>query len=66
MEPGRDAVREKPSSQAVQTLMQMYPRLDYLMAETILSFTEKELAQFLEKKSPLEDIDDNQIGEIKS
>ena len=66
MEPGRDAVREKPTPQAVQNLMQMYPRLDYLMAETILSFTEKELAQFLEKKSPLEDIDDNQIGEIKS
>jgi hypothetical protein len=58
--------KEKPSHYAVQTLMHMYPSLDYLMAETILSFTEKELGEFFEKKSPVESIDDNEIGEIKS
>ena len=58
--------KEKPSPQAVQALMQMYPQLDFLMAETILSFTEDELAQFLEKKSPVDSIDDNKTGEIES
>jgi hypothetical protein len=58
--------KEKPSLQAVQTLVQLYPGLDYLMAETILSFSEKELGEFLEKKSPVNSIDDNEIGEIKS
>lgn len=57
--------KEKPSPHAVHTLMQMYPQLDFLMAETILSFSEKELGEFLEKKSPVEGIDDNEIGEIQ-
>jgi hypothetical protein len=58
--------REKPSPHAVQTLMQMYPQLDFLMAETILSFSEKELGEFLEKKSVDNSINDNEIGEIQS
>jgi hypothetical protein len=58
--------KDKPSAHAVYTLMQMYPKLDFLMAETILSFSEKELGEFLEKKSPVESINDNEIGEIKS
>jgi len=57
---------EKPSPQAVQTLMQMYPQLDFLMAETILSFSEKELGEFLEKKSSVDSIDDNKAGKIES
>ena len=56
---------KKPTPQEVQTLLQMYPKLDFLIAETILSFTEEELGKFLEeKKSPVEGIDDdNKIGE---
>jgi hypothetical protein len=49
--------REKPNPPQVQTLMQMYPQLDYLMAETILSFSEDELGKFLEKKSPVDSIE---------
>ena len=56
---------EKPSPQTVQALMKMYPMLDYLMAETILSFSEKELGEFLEKKSGLESIDDDQTSKIE-
>ena len=49
--------KEKPSSQLVQSLLQMYPKLDYLMAETILSFSEAELGEMLqEEKSPTTNI----------
>ena len=58
--------KEKPNPQVVYTLMQMYPQLDFLMAETILSFSEKELGEFLEKKSVDNSINDNEIGEIQS
>jgi hypothetical protein len=58
--------REKPPIQAVQTLMQMYPRLDSLMAETVLSFSEQELGEFLEKKYDVDCIDDNKVSEIES
>ena len=44
------ATKQKPTREAVQNLMQMYPKLDYLLAETILSFTEEQLEVFLEKK----------------
>ena len=58
---------KKPTPQEVQTLLQMYPKLDFLIAETILSFTEEELGNFLEeKKSPVESIDDNKAGESES
>ena len=57
--------KEKPSSQLVQSLLQMYPKLDYLMAETILSFSEAELGEMLEEKSPTNTIDDDKIGEIE-
>ena len=57
--------KEKPSSQLVQSLLQMYPKLDYLMAETILSFSEAELGEMLEEKSPTTNIDDDKIGEIE-
>ena len=60
------ATKQKPSREAVQNLMQMYPRLDFLLAETILSFTEEQLEIFLEKKSTPHDIeDDDQIGKIE-
>ena len=45
--------------------MQMYPKLDYLMAETILSFSEEELGEILEKNSGVS-IDDNKIGKVES
>lgn len=57
--------KEKPSSQLVQSLLQIYPKLDYLMAETILSFSEAELGEMLEEKSPVKNIDDDKIGEIE-
>lgn len=37
----------KPDPYAVQRLMREYPRLDYLMAFTLLSFTEEELERFM-------------------
>ena len=56
---------KKPTPQEVQTLLSLYPKLDYLIAETILSFTEEELGNFLEeKKSGTTSIDDdNKAGE---
>ena len=50
--------KQKPSAEAVQNLMRLYPRLDYLLAETILSFTEEELGKFLEKKKDVDNIND--------
>ena len=61
----RATKKVKPSTEQVQALMQMYPKLDYLLAETILSFTEEELGGFLEeKKSPVDSIDD-EAGKIE-
>ena len=57
--------KEKPSPQSVQSLLQIYPKLDYLMAETILSFSEAELGEMLqEEKSPTISIDVDKIGKI--
>ena len=56
--------KEKPSPQLVQSLLQMYHKLDYLMAETILSFSDAELGEMLEEKSPTIIIDDDQVGKI--
>lgn len=57
--------KTKPRPEAVQNLMRLYPKLDYLLAETILSFSEEELGEFLsEKKKSSESIDD--VGEIES
>ena len=54
-----DAPQKKPPPrELVQALMQMYPRLDYLLAETCLSFSEEELERFLEKKSSVDVIED--------
>ena len=45
--------KEKPSPQLVRTLMAEFPKLDHLMAETILSLSEDELGEMLrEEKSP--------------
>ena len=45
--------KEKPSPELVRTLMGMYPKLDHLMAETILSLSEDELGVIMEEeKSP--------------
>ena len=61
--------KEKPSPQLVQSLLQIYPKLDYLMAETILSFSDAELGEMLEmlqeEKSPTISIDVDKIGKIE-
>lgn len=43
--------REKPSPQLVLCLMNMYPKLDYLMAETILSLSEEQLGETLDEQA---------------
>ena len=58
--------KEKPSPELVRTLMGMYPKLDFLMAETLLSFTEAELGVIMEEeKSPDKNIDDDEISEVE-
>ena len=42
--------RTKPTAQEVKLLQDMYPRLDYLMAETLLWFTDEELQAFASKE----------------
>ncbi len=43
-----DGEKTKPSEEAIKTLLRLYPMLDRLMAETILSFSEEELGKLLE------------------
>ena len=58
--------KEKPSPELVRTLMGMYPKLDHLMAETILSLSEDELGEMLrEEKSPDKNIDDDEVSEVE-
>ena len=40
----------KPTPQQVKRLQEEFPRLDYLMAETLLSFSNEELMAFMEAK----------------
>ena len=40
--------KQKPSTEEVLRLQNLFPRLDYLMCETLLSYTEEELQQFLD------------------
>ena len=42
--------REKPSPQLVLCLMNMYPKLDYLMAETLLAMPEGQLGEMLDEQ----------------
>ena len=42
--------RKKPSPQEVQKLQDAFPRLDALMCETLLMFTEEELAKYIEEE----------------
>ena len=42
--------RTKPTAQEVKRLQDMYPKLDYLMAETLLWFTDEELQAFASKE----------------
>ena len=44
-----DAKPRKPTAREVQRLQEEFPRLDYLMAETILCFTEEELQEFVQQ-----------------
>ena len=55
---------KKTNPQLVKTLMHIYPKLDYLMAETLPSFSENELGKMLEEKSFPKSVDDDQISEI--
>ena len=56
----------RPDPYAVQRLMREYPNLDYLMAETLLSFTEAELERFMreadERKSKSNSISEEGHG----
>ena len=45
-----DATKAKPTPQEVEALMRLFPRCDYLMCETLLMLTEKELASYIEEK----------------
>jgi len=47
--------REKPSPQLVSYLMTLYPKLDHLMAETILSLSEEQLGEMLDEKEKEEE-----------
>ena len=47
--------REKPSPQLVSYLMNLYPKLDYLMVETILSLSEEQLGEMLDEKEKEEE-----------
>jgi hypothetical protein len=40
--------KQKPCTEEVMRLQNLFPRLDYLMCETLLSYTEEELQQFLD------------------
>ena len=42
--------KTKPTPQQVKRLQEEFPRLDYLMAETLLSFSNEELMAFMEAK----------------
>ena len=43
--------KARPSEEEVQRLMQMSPQLDRHLAELLLSFTEEQLARFLEEET---------------
>ena len=40
--------KQKPCTEEVLQLQKLFPRLDYLMCETLLAYTEEELQQFLD------------------
>ena len=42
--------RHKPSPQEVKRLQELYPKLDYLMCETLLWFSDEELQVFASKE----------------
>lgn len=46
--------KRKPTPREVQKLQESFPRLDYLMAETILSFTEDELQELMQEHATTE------------
>ena len=45
--------REDPLEEKIQQLMSCYKNLDWLMARTLLSYTEEELGQLIEKSKNL-------------
>lgn len=47
-----DAPSKKvPTAKEVEEFMRMYPRLDHLMAETLLMQSEEDLQKYLEEKN---------------
>ena len=55
MEDTETPKRVKPSNLLVSYLMNLYPKLDYLMAETILSLSEEQLGEMLDEKEKEEE-----------
>jgi hypothetical protein len=43
--------REKPSYEEIKEHMRLFPNLDQFMCETILSFSETEISEMLEKEN---------------
>ena len=61
-----EPVREDALEDKIQMMMKVYPNLDWLMARTILQFSEEELAELIEKSknAPKQDRSQNMV--IKS
>ena len=49
-----EPVREDPLEDKIQQLMRAYPRLDWLMCRTLLSYTEEELGELIERAKNVE------------
>lgn len=49
-----EPMREDPLEDKIQQLMRAYPRLDWLMCRTLLSYTEEELGELIERAKNVE------------
>ena len=49
-----EPVREDPLEDKIQQLMRAHPRLDWLMCRTLLSYTEEELGELIERAKNVE------------
>lgn len=49
-----EPIREDPLEDKIQQLMRAYPRLDWLMCRTLLSYTEEELGELIERAKNVE------------
>ena len=49
-----EPIREDALEDKIQQLMRAYPRLDWLMCRTLLSYTEEELGELIERAKNVE------------